>query len=659
MIVMKNTLTEYKDCFVKIKGTVVTVGNRCITRSFDAHTLTFLETTDPKRRKKYTDNVRLTIPMVDTLHTPCFCTPQIANHNGVGNEHLCVALEYRRGMDAIVVRLSVYPELPFVTTRISVFASEPLSYPSEMIPAARPFGEEYPNTQVLDGVGFGGANREMTIYRFSDQSDLVSQPLRKEHTSLYYTGSFDERGGMFHVVNRNDNEELLLVKHAPVGTAHLFRETVDLRIDGSVLRLLGTGVDLSNLPAGETDYYFSTVGVGRRLIREYRELMRRWNRGNGMLTAISNTWGDRSDDKKLCDDFICQEIDVAAELGLDIVQIDDGWPKGTVETKAGFINHVWEGYYDEDPDYWVPYEGKFPKGFSVVQEHAAEKGVKLGLWFSPDSSGDVKNWKRDLKTLYDFYEKNGFVSFKLDGVTVRSKAGERNLESLLMELCRRDGRALHIDVDVTAGRRPGFTFFREYGTLFLENRYTDFGTYYPHSALRNLWLLSEVLPTRQLRLEFLNHRRNADKYGKESFAPSEYDIQYLFATTMMANPLAFMELTGLAKEDIAPLASIISVWKEHRDALYNADVIPVGDEPNGTSFTGFYADCGDSCGYILAFRETCDKTQRSFAIPTITEQPTKITVLASNAPAKVTAAKRAVHVRLGAKRSFVFAKIEK
>lgn len=45
-------------------------------------------------------------------------------------------------------------------------------------------------------------------------------------------------------------------------------------------------------------------------------------------------------------------------------------------------------------------------------------------------------------------------------------------------------------MDLTNGRRVGYHWFTEYGNIFLENRYTDWGNYYPYKTMRNLWQLS-------------------------------------------------------------------------------------------------------------------------------------------------------------------------
>lgn len=45
-------------------------------------------------------------------------------------------------------------------------------------------------------------------------------------------------------------------------------------------------------------------------------------------------------------------------------------------------------------------------------------------------------------------------------------------------------------MDLTNGRRVGYHWFTEYGNIFMENRYTDWGNYYPYKTLRNIWQLS-------------------------------------------------------------------------------------------------------------------------------------------------------------------------
>ncbi|MFQ9799671.1 MAG: hypothetical protein ACLR23_12930 [Clostridia bacterium] len=90
--------------------------------------------------------------------------------------------------------------------------------------------------------------------------------------------------------------------------------------------------------------------------------------------------------------------------------------------------------------------------------------------------------------------------------------------------------------DITAEIRLGYVYHKQYGTLFAENRYTGSTSYYPHNTLKNLWHLRPVLSRHPLQFELLNNRRNADQYGDDPLAPSQYSIDYEFATVMLANP---------------------------------------------------------------------------------------------------------------------------
>lgn len=130
--------------------------------------------------------------------------------------------------------------------------------------------------------------------------------------------------------------------------------------------------------------------------------------------------------RAVCETFVLQEIDRAAALGLDTVQIDDGWQKGTTVNSARPLGGVWEGYYAADADFWTPHPERFPRGLYPVAEHAAARGVALGLWFSPDSSGEFANWRRDAETLLRLWRTYGVAVFKLDGVKLRTPARARN-----------------------------------------------------------------------------------------------------------------------------------------------------------------------------------------------------------------------------------------
>jgi hypothetical protein len=158
-----------------------------------------------------------------------------------------------------------------------------------------------------------------------------------------------------------------------------------------------------------------------------------------------------------------------------------------------------------------------------------------------------------------------------------------------------------LNLDATAGRRGGYYYFNEYGNFFLENRYTDWGNYYPYWTLRNLWMLSRYMQPQGLQIEFLNKWRNQEKYRKDRFAPINYSFDYLFAITMVAQPLAWMEMANLPQEAMAS-AKTIKKYREIQSDLHKGVIFPIGNEPDGTGWCGFQSS-QENRGYMLVFRE--------------------------------------------------------
>ena len=141
------------------------------------------------------------------------------------------------------------------------------------------------------------------------------------------------------------------------------------------------------------------------------------------------------------------------------------------------------------------------------------------------------------------------------------------------------------NLDATASRRLGYHFFNEYGNIFLENRYTDWGNYYPYQTLRNLWQLAKYIPAEKLQVEFLNKWRNADKYPDDPYAPQKYSFPYLFAVTMPGQPLAWMEASNLP-EDAFGIKGLVDGYKEIQPEFHRGVILPVGGWQRGRSLSG-------------------------------------------------------------------------
>lgn len=331
-------------------------------------------------------------------------------------------------------------------------------------------------------------------------------------------------------------------------------------------------------------------------LRSYQKTARRQ-----MGMVMMNTWGDRSQDGRVSEQFCLQELDKAARLGITIYQIDDGWQQGKSPAsvvEGGSFDDIWArtGYWDVDPV-------KFPHGLSPIVEKAKGLGIEIGLWFNPSVQEDLADWERDAAVLIGLYKKYGIRIFKIDGLVIPSKTAERNLRSMLDRVREETGDDVVFNMDVTNGRRMGYNWFAEYGNIFLENRYSDWGNYYPYKTLRNLWQLSRYVAPERFQIEFLNPWRNTDKYPSgDMFAPANYSFDYIAAVSFAAQPLAWMEASNLPEEAFY-VGDILKKWYGLAPAIHGGTILPIGEEPSGRSWTGFQSITDSKHGYIIAYRE--------------------------------------------------------
>ena len=208
----------------------------------------------------------------------------------------------------------------------------------------------------------------------------------------------------------------------------------------------------------------------------------------------------------------------------------------------------------------------------------------------------------DADVILNFYRQYGIRYFKLDGIMVANRVCEKNLVRMLTKVSKESDNGIVFNMDITDGKRFGYLMYRQFGDLFVENRYTDWGNYYPHNTLRNLWELSHFIPSERLQMEVLNNSRNKEKYS-DMLAPAEYDIDYLFASVMVSNPLLWMEMSELDEENCKKLTDIIDVYKKYRDDF--EQIIPILERPDGFSLTGFKI-LGKKQDYVLLIRESAE-----------------------------------------------------
>ena len=405
-------------------------------------------------------------------------------------------------------------------------------------------------------------------------------------------------GNVFFVENPLDGAGLLFLKQAPLPHARPEKTESDAHVFAGKRRLRFAG---QGYPFVLLAYQGGRTGRIEALQTYQRQLRQFDSARDGKF--LSNTWGDRSRDARINEAFILKEIEAGARLGVDVVQIDDGWQKGRSANSARGKG-VWNGYWAADPNFWQPDLERFPHGLEPLAKAARDRGMKFGLWFGPDSSNDAGNWQRDANRILELHRSAGIDYFKIDSVKAISTAAEANLHRFFDRVLTESAGRVVFDLDVTAEIRPGYFGAPGVGPLFVENRYTDFHRYWPHQTLRNLWMLSQYVDPLRLRMELLNNARNTHLYPDDPLAPSRYRPDCLFAIAMFANPLGWFEVSNLPEDYIAGVSNLVRIWKRERSRLFAGHILPIGDPPDGMSWTGF-ASIGEDrrSGYLLLFRE--------------------------------------------------------
>ena len=459
---------------------------------------------------------------------------------------------------------------------------------------------------VTDKIGISGNHWEVKSIEFFDVSD-INNNLVQEYCRLIYRQENKMRGNILFARDQQSNSGFFLLKEAPTSSIQLQYPGYDFSVKWGEITVSGLGVSPSDVnDSGWIKGYSVVTGVDEgsdeqgllQALRNYQDHQRVYKEErDGMI--LSNTWGDRNRDTRVNEKFILQEIDAAAKLGISHMQVDDGWQKGISSNSAygGSLLNIWH-----NPFYWNVDSAKFPHGLEGIIGAAKNKGIKMSLWFNPSTDSGFVNWKKDANVLIDQYNRYGISMWKIDGVQVINKPGDENFKKFLDTVMFATNNQAVFNLDVTAGHRFGYHYMNTYGNLFLENRYTDWGNYYPHYTLRNLWQLSRYMPAQRLQIEFLNKWRNSSKYPADDvLAPASYSFDYLFAITMIAQPLAWFEVSGLPDEAFA-VSKLVATYKSIVKDLHGGDVFPIGDEPNGFNWTGFQS-VYQKRGYILLFRE--------------------------------------------------------
>lgn len=624
---------HWKDCTLKFDGEQIEVGNSQIRRSWQLG-----ETLTPKSLANLLTKTEWISPPAKAMAIEGWIvTHQTTKSNAVEDESLQIQLEHPGNGQKYQIR--IFPDTPAI----------------EVEQLAKPKGG--PESKVDDLALLDPSSLTFTNVTLKDHTDknLKGLVFTKDYQ---LTEVFQTSGNIAYVENNTTHSGILLIKMAPLPHARAKKVSHDFSWNGKALQWIGPGFNSISKRGYPCAVICYSGGRAGRIAasQKYQRSLRRYIPGrDGQL--LSNTWGDRSRDAKIGEAFLTREIIAGKKLGVDVMQIDDGWQRGTTQNSAVARSKsgVWSGFWKADPNFWSPHEERLPNGLKPIMLAAREHGLKTGLWYAPDSDDDFGNWERDANRILELYRDHGVTYFKLDSIVMTTEIAEKRVLLLMHKVIEESKGKVVIDLDVTAGVRPGYLGAVSVGTVFVENRYTDWGSYWPHKTLRNFWQLSEFIDPVRLRMEFLNNFRNATKskkYKGSELAPATYPPSYLFASVMFSSPLAWFEVSELPEKFTSDVTPLIDIWKKHRTAIHQGDIIPIGQVPDGKSWTGLCSIAHDrKSGYAVIFREVNDQTEATFEIPLI-KSIDDIEVLHGDGDVSFKDGK--IHVSLAQPRSFIF-----
>lgn len=623
----------YEDCYVFFDESKFVIGNDLIERSWNMKDEfpQSLSLKNKKNGKEWLDNKG---QIKDDEITPSFLKASMTLGRKVGTsinikidddfgfavKHLIAEVEIEYDKARLKWYHIIYPHMPILRTYISceikteLMTGEPIKNCDKLENQTietdiNKLKNDFFDEDYVDLLPSLPLHCKWKAVRLKDVTDHHNNLVSTEEGLFYPKEKSLISGNVLFVKDLLCEDGFIFIKEGPTFLAYQGDMSHDFRIYGNNIFAAGWGFTVDELNRYHSlDTYGSAIVLWEGdeetvliSLQQYHRVLHRYVAERDAF-VMCNTWGDRSRDGRVNEKFIMRELEIAKSLGISSYQIDDGWQRG-ITANSIISGGVWEGYHKSNPDFWKVNEERFSNGLGPITKAATAKDIRLGLWFSPDSTDNFANWEKDADILIELHRKYGARLFKLDGIKIRSKKGEQNLFNMMQKVVREtDGKVL-FNLDVTAEVRNGYYGRVQYGCLFLENRYTDWHNYYPHWTLRNLWMLSKYYPTFRLQMEFLNVKRNEHLYKGDILAPSVCGIEYAFAVTMFANPLAWMELSNLDEESVKILQELVSVYRKYQAEILSGYILPIGQEPSGTSWTGFQSITGDGKGFFLIIRE--------------------------------------------------------
>lgn len=299
------------------------------------------------------------------------------------------------------------------------------------------------------------------------------------------------------------------------------------------------------------------------------------------IYIMANTWGsgaDKSESLAASDEQnILRQIGSAADLGIDVQQIDDGW----------------QG--DNQYESWELWAKRYPQGWSGVREAARKAGLDLGLWAA---------WTIDAQSLQQTFDEGGFRYYKIDFARLDTYDKLEALFHKMRSLVEHSGHVVRVNWDVTENpARVGYFFARDLGNIYLENRkplLPEHVVYHPYLVLRDAWQVAKFTNLNRFQITV----QNPERVNRDVSDAYLHNHPYTVAISLMGSPIFFQETHYYDERARSQIRPLLALYKAHRRRMYRGFVFPIGAEPDNASWTGFQNwDPETESGYLTIFRE--------------------------------------------------------
>jgi alpha-galactosidase len=463
-----------------------------------------------------------------------------------------------------------------------------------------------------DRLYFAANHVKVTAFDFMDQTDYSDELMQKREWLLSMREhALAIESNVLSCEDMSSAAGLQFIRLAPMPLSRPVKapDFIVTGRDSNTDRARGSVSPVANgYPVAELAYSGGNFGRILQAQRFQRALRSYRKTRDGIF--LSNTWGGGNSDRRIREDFLLREVEAGARLGVDVIQIDDGWQKGRSANSSDAKRrnrNAWGNFRSIDPEFWLPCPIRLPNGLDGIVAAAKRHGMRFGLWYGPDSTENAARWKEDADFLYSLYRDKSIQYFKIDSLTTKSAEALVNQRRFFDRMLELSGGEMTFDLDVTCHDRPGYFGIPYIGPTYVENRYTKHAGWWPHHTLRNLWSLSQAIDPVRMRIELCDHMKHRELYrllhGDDPLLPEKWRADAIFAVAMMASPLGWFEISELENRTLEDMRTIVARWKLERERMHSGVIYPVGERPDGFAWSGFASVSGDGGGYVLLFRE--------------------------------------------------------